>query len=73
MKKLTKIFSREYSVQYTEVAIRSLGKETRKHLPAMVSNQVYLPEDANEACYVYAPEWQQFLNKLAKKYNDKKN
>ncbi|OGE77958.1 MAG: hypothetical protein A2751_02865 [Candidatus Doudnabacteria bacterium RIFCSPHIGHO2_01_FULL_46_14] len=73
MKKLTKIFSREYSVQYTEIAIRSLNTEAKKYLPALVYSQTYLPENGNEACYVYAPEWQAFLDKLAKKYKNKEN
>lgn len=73
MAKLTKIFSREYSVQYTEVAVRSLNAEVKKHLPSVVNSQAYLPENGNEACYVDAAEWQRFLDSLAKKYNSKKN
>lgn len=68
---LTKLFSREYSVQYTEVSIRSLLGESRRHLPSLVSSQTYLPEDKNESCYADLEEWQKFLANINKKYENK--
>ena len=73
MAKLVKIFSREYSVQYTEVAIRSLSVEAKTHLPALVTSQTYVPEDGNESCYVDPDEWERFLNSLYRKYQNQKN
>ena len=70
---LTKLFSREYSVQYTEISIRSLSKESAQHLPSLVSTQAYLPEDKNESCYANLEEWQKFLSNLSKKYENKQN
>lgn len=65
---LIKLFSREYSVQYTETAIRSLRTEVKRHIPSLVFSQVYLPEQKNEACYVDPQEWQKFLDRLSHKY-----
>ena len=67
--KLSKIYAREYSVQYTEIAIRSLAHEVRDHVPMLVLSQAYLPEQGNEACYVDKEEWQRFLDALSKRYS----
>lgn len=66
--KLEKLFSREYSVQYTEVSIKALGKESKKHLPKIILSQTYLPEQKNEACYADKKEWDAFMKALRKKY-----
>jgi phosphoenolpyruvate synthase/pyruvate phosphate dikinase len=65
---LFKLFSREYSIQYTEASLRSLGFEVKKHLPKMVLSQCYVPEEKNEACHADVKEWQQFISALDKKY-----
>ncbi|MEK7617732.1 MAG: PEP-utilizing enzyme [Patescibacteria group bacterium] len=65
---LIKLFSREYSVQYTEASIRSLSREVKAHLPALLRSQAYLPEDKNEACYADEREWKNLLKSLEKKY-----
>jgi phosphoenolpyruvate synthase/pyruvate phosphate dikinase len=70
---LTKLFSREYSVQYTEISIRSLLSESKRHLPSLVFSQTYLPEDKNASCYANLEEWQKFLGNLSKKYQNKQN
>ncbi len=71
--KFIKIVSREYSVQYTEMSLRSLRQEAKKHLPALVLSQFYVPEDKNESCYVDEKEWQYFITALDKKYSATKN
>lgn len=68
MSKLIKLFSREYSVQYTEASLRSLGPEVRKHLPALLLTQTYLPEPPNETCYADEEEWKQLLQSLDTTY-----
>lgn len=52
-----KLFSREYSVQYTEASIRSIEK--------FVPSQAYVPEQGNEACYADEVEWEAFIKKLS--------
>ncbi|MFH1292296.1 MAG: PEP-utilizing enzyme [bacterium] len=69
---LINIFTREYSVQYTEVSIRSLGYEVKKYIPKLVLSQAYIPErDNNQGCYADKNEWKIFLGSLNKKYSDK--
>lgn len=71
--RFVKIISREYSVQYTEMSLRSLRSEAKKHLPAFVLNQFYVPENGNESCYMESGEWQRFVKALSKKYANKKS
>lgn len=72
--KFVKIVSREYGVQYTEMSLRSLRYEAKKHLPILLLNQFYAPrEDKNESCYMEEREWQNFNKALAKKYSAKNN
>lgn len=68
---LINIFTREYSVQYTEVSIRALGYEAKKHISKLVLSQAYIPEgNGNEGCYVDRVEWEIFIDSLKKKYSD---
>lgn len=71
--RFVKIISREYSVQYTEMSLRSLRPEAKEHLPAFVLNQFYVPENGNESCYMESGEWQRFIRALDKKYANKKS
>ncbi|MFH1790054.1 MAG: PEP-utilizing enzyme [bacterium] len=67
--RLFKIFSREYSVQYAEVSIRSLGLDAKVHSPSLVLSQAYIPEQGgNEGCYADKDEWREFISLLEKKY-----
>ncbi len=70
---LIKLFSREYSVQYTEASLESLGFPAKPYLPSLVLSQAYLPEDKNQSCYADAKEWQTFLSKLEARYRTKQN
>ncbi len=69
---LTKLFSREYSVQYTEASLRSLGKEVQSHLPALLLTQCYIPEEKNQACYADPAEWKNLHAALNKEYSTPK-
>ena len=64
--KFTKLWAREYSVQYTEVALRCVSEEAKRHLPSLLLNTRYIPEQSNEACYVESKEWNRFLRVLNK-------
>jgi len=69
--KLIKLFSREYSVQYTEASLRSLGYEAKEHLPALLLSQCYLPEYPNETCYGDPGEWNHLIESLGHEYSTK--
>ena len=69
---LTKLFSREYSVQYTEASLRSLGKEVKEHVAALLLTQCYIPEERNQACYADPAEWNALHAALDKEYSDPK-
>ncbi len=62
--KLIKLFSREYSVQYTETSLRSVGPEARNHVPALLLSQCWLSEPPNETCYADPKEWNTFLQTI---------
>ncbi|MDZ4244125.1 MAG: hypothetical protein U1C57_03415, partial [Candidatus Doudnabacteria bacterium] len=64
--KYDRIWSREYSVQYCECAMRSLGPEVKAHLPALVKDAYYLPERGNEVLYAKSSEWSEWQKALAK-------
>lgn len=65
-----KIIAREYRVQYTEVSLRSLSPECKFIVPEPFYEQVYIPEDVNEVCYVDEDRWNSFVSSLKKKYLD---
>jgi phosphohistidine swiveling domain-containing protein len=65
-----KILAREYGVQYTELSLRSLSPECGFIVPAPFYEQVYIPEDVNEACYVDEEKWLAFVSSLQEKYLD---
>ncbi len=71
--KLIKLFSREYSVQYTEQSLRCLDRETQSLLPALLTSQVYIPENSNEMCCAEPTEWQNFLLALSTTYGAPKD
>ncbi len=66
---LTKLFSREYSVQYTEASLRSLGKEVASHIPSLLLTQCYIPEEKNQACYADPAEWKNLHTALDREYS----
>lgn len=64
----TKILAREYGVQYTELSLRCLSPENKSIVPAPFYEQIYIPEDGNEACYMDKNKWNEFVTSLKKKY-----
>lgn len=62
----TKIFSREYSVQYVEAYIKGISKNYKRFLPAIVEGFIVLPEDGNQANYVPKKAWDDYINAVKK-------
>ncbi len=62
--KWKKLFSREYGVQYTEVSLHSLSNEVKGLAPFTFFEQIYVPEENNQACFVDENKWAAFLNKI---------
>jgi len=55
-----KIFSREYSVQYCEIALRSGAEESERILGGHLTRQAFVPEGRGvQSFYVDAGEWMQ--------------
>ncbi len=63
-----KIIAREYGVQYTELSIKCLSPLNKHLVPQPFYEQVYIPEDGNEACYVDEAKWNSFVSALKGKY-----
>ncbi len=66
--KYIKIVTREYAVQYADAITRSLSNDLRKYLPALIHNQILVPEGKNEACYFSKTEFEHYLESLKKHY-----
>jgi phosphohistidine swiveling domain-containing protein len=63
-----KIISREYAVQYTELSLKSLSPACAFIVPSAFYNQVYIPDNGNEACFIDEAEWNSFVSALKKRY-----
>ncbi len=69
-KKWKKIISREYAVQYTELSLKCLSPLNKDLVPYAFYEQVYIPEDGNESCYVDEGKWKHFVAGLKEIYVD---
>lgn len=63
-----KILAREYAVQYTELSLKCLSPVNSYFVPATFYEQIYVPEDGNEACYMEEAKWNEFVSALKGKY-----
>ena len=63
-----KMFSREYAVQYTEISLRSLSPEVKDLIRGTFYEQIYVPEENNEVCYVDEKKWNAFLSGIQKEW-----
>ncbi|MFH1181810.1 MAG: PEP/pyruvate-binding domain-containing protein [Candidatus Woesearchaeota archaeon] len=63
-----KIIAREYGVQYTELSLKCLSPLNNEIVPSPFYEQAYIPENANEACYVDEEKWNGFVSALKQKY-----
>jgi rifampicin phosphotransferase len=66
--KWKKIISREYGVQYCEISLRTLSPELKNHVPFKLYDQIYVPEDDNQVCYIEESVWNKFVSKLLDKW-----
>ena len=64
-----KIISREYGVQYCEISLRTLSPELKNHVPYQFYDQIYVPEEGNQVCYMKELQWDKFVQKVEQKYN----
>ena len=63
-----KILAREYGVQYTELSLRCLASENKFIVPYPLYEQIYVPEEGNEVCYIDEDKWNEFVSALKEKY-----
>lgn len=63
-----KIYSREYGVQYSEMAIACLTDKAGHHIPKTSVNQVIIPDGSNTAFYIDTSSWIELVESLNKKY-----
>lgn len=63
-----KIISREYGVQYTELSLKSLSPACKFIVPKAFYEQVYMPDNINEACYISKKAWNSFVMVLKRRY-----
>ncbi|MFH0713120.1 MAG: hypothetical protein V1722_01265, partial [Candidatus Micrarchaeota archaeon] len=68
MTKWTKWFSREYGVQYCQYGFDCVGKTQERFYGGFVTNSVIIPEQKNQAMYIQAEEWDNFLKKTLLHY-----
>lgn len=68
-----KIMVREYGVQYTELSIKCLSPLNKHIVPHTFYEQVYIPENGNQACYVNENEWNDFVAALKEKWVENHN
>ena len=63
-----KILAREYGVQYTELSLKCLTPINKDIVPAPFYEQIYVPENGNEVCYIDEAKWDEFVSALKEKY-----
>jgi phosphoenolpyruvate synthase/pyruvate phosphate dikinase len=68
--KWIKIYSREYGVQYSEMAILCLSSKAKYHIPSPSSCQVILPEENNTAFYIDSDSWNKLVASLNNNYTN---
>lgn len=63
-----KIYTREYGVQYSEMAILSLSDKASDHITSNSNAQVIIPEGTNTIFYIDASAWVKLVKSLEEKY-----
>jgi len=63
-----KIYSREYGVQYSEMAVLCLSPKAKHHIPSPSVNQVVIPDGNNTAFYIDKNSWGKIVESLNNKY-----
>ncbi len=70
--KWKKIISREYSVQYCQMALLALSKRVRQFLPVCTEFSFIIPEHNNQCFYVEENEFQLLMEGIVEKYTSSK-
>lgn len=65
-----KIYSREYGVSYSEMAILCLSPKAKYHIPSPSEKQIIIPDGNNTVFYIDALSWESLVNSLNKEYTD---
>lgn len=63
-----KIYTREYGVQYSEMAILCLSPKASYHIPHPSVDQVVIPEENNTAFYIDSASWKKLVGSLNNTY-----
>lgn len=63
-----KIYSREYGVQYSEMAILCLSSKFKYHISCPTENTVIIPEENNTVFYIDDSSWVKLVESLNQKY-----
>ena len=70
--KWAKVFSREYSVQYCELALHSTGSRVKHLLNKTMIHPLIIPENKNECFYFESEEKKEFLASLVAQFSGSK-
>lgn len=63
-----KIYTREYGVQYSEMAILCLSDKAKYHIPNPSVNQIVIPDGNNSSFYIDSNSWDKLVKSLDEKY-----
>ncbi len=63
-----KIYTREYGVQYSEMAILCLSPKASYHIPHTSVDQIVIPEGINTSFYIDETSWTNLVESLNDKY-----
>jgi len=64
----TKLFAREYTVQYADVCLRMASPEIKEHIPLVSKTFSWFPENGNEVLCQETNDWHDFLQEVEKRY-----
>lgn len=62
-----KLWSREYSVQYCQAALASLGPKQKAHIPSILIKSFAITENNNQSFYVDSSEQAEFDHRIKKR------
>lgn len=63
-----KIYTREYGVQYSEMAILCLSHKASYHIPHPSVDQIVIPEGSNTSFYIDETSWNKLVASLNQRY-----
>lgn len=63
-----RLIAREYGVHYTQLSLRSLSPILKDIVIEPFYEQIYIPQDSNEVCYVDQEKWKAFVQSVKETY-----